>query len=99
MTWTARSLTARKRVSCACTTIRKSGRIVGGTIVARHAGEMIGELTLAIATQQKVGTFSSIVHPYPTQAEAIRKVGDTYMRGKLSPLVKKVFAKWFEWRR
>jgi pyruvate/2-oxoglutarate dehydrogenase complex dihydrolipoamide dehydrogenase (E3) component/uncharacterized membrane protein YdjX (TVP38/TMEM64 family) len=78
---------------------KKSGRILGGTIVARHAGEMIGELTLAMAARQKVGVLSSTIHPYPTQAEALRKIGDAYMRTKLTPAVKKIFAKWLAWRR
>jgi pyruvate/2-oxoglutarate dehydrogenase complex dihydrolipoamide dehydrogenase (E3) component len=72
---------------------RKTGNILGGTIVARHAGEMLGELTLAIVAKQKVGILSSTIHSYPTQAEALRKIGDAYMRTKLTPTVKKVFAK------
>jgi len=78
---------------------KKTGRILGGTIVARHAGEMLGELTLAITAKQSVGVLSSTIHSYPTQAEALRKIGDTFMRTKLTPTVKKVFAKWLEWRR
>jgi len=78
---------------------KKSGRVLGGTIVARHAGEMLGELTLAITAKQTVGVLSSTIHSYPTQAEALRKIGDAYMRTKLTPTVKKVFAKWLEWRR
>jgi len=78
---------------------KKTGKILGGTIVARHAGEMLGELTLAITAKQSVGVLSSTIHSYPTQAEALRKIGDTYMRTKLTPTVKKVFAKWLEWRR
>jgi pyruvate/2-oxoglutarate dehydrogenase complex dihydrolipoamide dehydrogenase (E3) component/uncharacterized membrane protein YdjX (TVP38/TMEM64 family) len=78
---------------------KKTGRILGGTIVARHAGEMIGELTLAIGAKQSIGVLSSIIHPYPTQAEALRKIGDAYMRAKLTPTIKKVFSKWLEWRR
>lgn len=78
---------------------RKSGKILGGTIVARHAGEMIGELTLAITAGQKVSMLSSTIHPYPTQAEVLKRVGDAYMRGKLTPLVKTLFRKWFAWRR
>ncbi len=77
----------------------KTGKILGGTIVARHAGEMLGELTLAITARQSVGVLSSTIHSYPTQAEALRKIGDAYMRTKLTPTVKKVFAKWLEWRR
>jgi pyruvate/2-oxoglutarate dehydrogenase complex dihydrolipoamide dehydrogenase (E3) component len=78
---------------------KKTSRILGGTIVARHAGEMLGELTLAITAKQSVAVLSSTIHSYPTQAEVLRKIGDTYMRTKLTPTVRKVFAKWLAWRR
>lgn len=78
---------------------KKSGKILGGTIVARHAGEMIGELSLAITAKQKIAALSSTIHPYPTQAEALRKIGDAYMRTKLTPTVKKLFERWLAWRR
>jgi pyruvate/2-oxoglutarate dehydrogenase complex dihydrolipoamide dehydrogenase (E3) component len=78
---------------------KKTAKILGGTIVARHAGEMIGELTLAITTKQKIGVLSSTIHSYPTQAEALRKIGDAYMRTKLTPTLKKLFEKWLTWRR
>jgi pyruvate/2-oxoglutarate dehydrogenase complex dihydrolipoamide dehydrogenase (E3) component len=78
---------------------KKSGRILGGTLVARHAGEMINELTLAMVAKQKLGVLSSTIHSYPTQAEVLRKIGDAYMRTKLTPTVKKVFEKWLAWRR
>jgi pyruvate/2-oxoglutarate dehydrogenase complex dihydrolipoamide dehydrogenase (E3) component/uncharacterized membrane protein YdjX (TVP38/TMEM64 family) len=78
---------------------KKTGKILGGTIVARHAGEMLGELTLAMVAKQSVGVLSSTIHSYPTQAEVLRKIGDAYMRAKLTPTVKKVFAKWLAWRR
>jgi pyruvate/2-oxoglutarate dehydrogenase complex dihydrolipoamide dehydrogenase (E3) component/uncharacterized membrane protein YdjX (TVP38/TMEM64 family) len=78
---------------------KKSGRILGGTLVARHAGEMLSELTLAMVAKQNVGILSSTIHSYPTQAEVLRKIGDAYMRTKLTPTVKKVFEKWLAWRR
>jgi len=78
---------------------RKSGRILGGTIVARHAGEMIGTLTLAIGAGQRIDVLASTIHPYPTQAEVLRKIGDAYMRTRLTPTVKKIFGKWLAWRR
>ena len=78
---------------------KKTGRILGGTIVARHAGEMIGELTLAMVAKQSVAVLSSTIHCYPTQAEVLRKIGDVYMHTKLTPAVKKVFEKWLAWRR
>jgi pyruvate/2-oxoglutarate dehydrogenase complex dihydrolipoamide dehydrogenase (E3) component len=78
---------------------KKTAKLLGGTIVAPHAGEMIGELALAITAKQSIGMLSSTIHPYPTQTEALRKIGDAYMRTKLTPTVKKVLAKWLEWRR
>jgi pyruvate/2-oxoglutarate dehydrogenase complex dihydrolipoamide dehydrogenase (E3) component len=78
---------------------RKTGKILGGTIVARHAGEMIGELTLAMANGLKIGAFSATIHPYPTQAEALRKIGDAYNRARLTPRLRRIFEKWFAWRR
>jgi pyruvate/2-oxoglutarate dehydrogenase complex dihydrolipoamide dehydrogenase (E3) component len=78
---------------------KKTAKILGGTIVARHAGEMLCELTLAMVAKQKISVLSSTIHSYPTQAEALRKIGDAYMRTKLTPLVKRVFEKWLAWRR
>jgi pyruvate/2-oxoglutarate dehydrogenase complex dihydrolipoamide dehydrogenase (E3) component len=78
---------------------KKTGKILGGTIVARHAGEMIGELTVAMVAKQSLGVLSSTIHPYPTQVEVLHKIGDAYMRTKLTPRLKKVFAKWLAWRR
>ena len=78
---------------------KKTGKILGGTIVARHAGEMLGELTLAMTAKQSTSVLSSTIHSYPTQAEVLRKIGDAYMRTKLTPTVKKVIEKWLAWRR
>ena len=78
---------------------KKTARILGGTIVARHAGEMIGELTLAITAKQKIGMLSATIHPYPIQAEALHKIGDAYMRTKLTATVQVIFKKWLAWRR
>ncbi|MFC1735455.1 mercuric reductase [Candidatus Hydrogenedentota bacterium] len=68
--------------------------IVGATIVARHAGEMISEITLAIVGNVGLGTLSNVIHPYPTQAEAIKHLADEYSRTRLTPRVRKMFEKW-----
>jgi pyruvate/2-oxoglutarate dehydrogenase complex dihydrolipoamide dehydrogenase (E3) component len=62
-----------------------SDRILGGTIVARHAGEMIGEISLAIVAKQGLNTLSSVIHSYPTQADAIKKAADAYRKTLLTP--------------
>ena len=68
-----------------------SDRIVGGSIVSAHAGELIGELTLAIVGRIGLSTLANVIHPYPTQSEALRQVGDLYNRTRLTPRVKALF--------
>lgn len=80
--------------------VRKgSDKLVGLTIVAAHAGEMIGEAVLAMNKGIGLSTFATTIHPYPTQAEALRKLGDTYNRTRLTPLVKELFERVLAWRR
>ena len=74
-------------------------RIVGATVVARHAGEMLSELTMAMVHRVGLGAIARIIHPYPTQADAIRRLGDAYNRTRLTPIVKAAFARWLRWTR
>lgn len=74
-------------------------KIVGATIVARHAGDMISEISLAITHGLGLKKIGSTIHPYPTQAEAIRKLGDQFNRTRLTPFVKWLFNKWLAWTR
>ncbi|PSB25020.1 mercuric reductase [Stenomitos frigidus] len=59
---------------------RGSDQILGATIVARHAGEFISEVTLAMVTKKGLKAIAQVIHPYPTQAEAIKKAADAYYR-------------------
>ncbi len=75
--------------------VRKgSDQIVGATIVARHAGDLISEVSVAMAGKLGLGALANVIHPYPTQAEAIRQLGDQYNRTRLTPLVKALFRRW-----
>ncbi|MBE9031692.1 mercuric reductase [filamentous cyanobacterium LEGE 11480] len=67
-----------------------SDEILGATIVAAHAGEMISEITLAMTNKIGLGKFASVIHPYPTQAEAIKKAAGLYRKGLLTPRTKKI---------
>lgn len=78
---------------------RGSDRIVGATIVAHHAGDMIGSVSIAMTNGVGLGKIRDSIHPYPTQAEAIRKAGDLYNRTRLTPFVASLFAKWLAWTR
>jgi pyruvate/2-oxoglutarate dehydrogenase complex dihydrolipoamide dehydrogenase (E3) component len=74
-------------------------RILGATIVARHAGEMINEFSLAITNGLGISAIARTIHPYPTQAEVIKRLADVYNRTRLTPLVKKVLGGWLKWQR
>ncbi len=62
-------------------------RILGATIVAAHAGELIGEISTAMAGGLGLKALGDIIHPYPTQADAIRRVAGAYNRTRLTPKV------------
>lgn len=79
--------------------IKGTDKILGATIVARHAGEMISEITLAMTNNLGLGAIAKTIHPYPTQAEAIRKAADKYSLARFTPLVKKLLSIWLAWRR
>jgi pyruvate/2-oxoglutarate dehydrogenase complex dihydrolipoamide dehydrogenase (E3) component len=76
-----------------------SDRILGATIVARHAGEMINEFSLAITNGLGMSAIARTVHPYPTQTEVIKRLADAYNRTRLTPAIKKLMGSWLEWRR
>ncbi len=80
--------------------VRKgSDKIAGATIVAHNAGDMISEITLAMTNGLGLKHIAATIHPYPTQAEAVRQVGDAYNRTRLTPFTKKLFSRLMAWRR
>lgn len=83
------------RVHCA----KGSDKILGATIVGSHAGDMIGEIVMAMKHRIGLKKIASVIHPYPTRAEAIRKLGDQYNRTRLTPIVKSFFNAWLRWNR
>lgn len=76
---------------------RGADTIVGATIVSRHAGDMIGEVALAMTAGLGLKALANTIHPYPTHGEALKKIGDSYNRTRLTPMVKWLFDKWFAW--
>jgi len=80
--------------------VRKgTDKIIGATLVAGHAGEMISEITLAMVAGAGLGTLGKTIHPYPTQADVMKRAGDAYSRTRLTPLVKSLMARFLAWRR
>jgi pyruvate/2-oxoglutarate dehydrogenase complex dihydrolipoamide dehydrogenase (E3) component len=77
----------------------KSGLVQGATIVGNRAGELIGEMTLAIQKEMRLSEFSSIIHAYPTTASVFSRLGDKASGARLTPRVAKLLKKIISWRR
>ena len=73
--------------------------ILGATIVAAHAGDMISEITLAMKAGIGLGTIAGTIHPYPTQAEVIKKVANAWRKTTFTDRKKKLLSKLFAWTR
>jgi pyruvate/2-oxoglutarate dehydrogenase complex dihydrolipoamide dehydrogenase (E3) component len=72
-----------------------SDKILGATIVARHAGEMINGLSLAMVAGIGLGTIARVMHAYPTQAEAIRMAATAYPSTPERPWMTWLRRHWF----
>jgi len=71
------------------------GEILGATLVSEHAGETIGELVAAIQHGIGLGELAATIHPYPTQAEVVKRAADAWNRKRLTPFRRKLLRFWF----
>ena len=69
---------------------RGSDRIVGATLVARHAGEGIAPIATAMAGGIGLGRLVDLILPYPTQTELLKNVAGAYTRTRLTPFAARV---------
>ncbi len=75
-----------------------SDTILGATLVAEHAGEIISQVTQAMTAGTGLGKLGETIFPYPTSAEVLRKAADAWRRGKLTPAAKRAFGLFFRAR-
>lgn len=73
-------------------------QIAGATIVAAHAGDMEAPLSLAMTAGLGLKSVARTILPYPTQAEAVRKLAEAYNRTRLTPRVAGLLRTWLRWR-
>ncbi len=74
-------------------------KIVGATIVAAHAGDMISEFSVLMKSGAGAKTIAGTIHPYPTQAEVNKKVVNLWRKAHFSDGQKNILKKWFAWTR
>lgn len=63
---------------------RPNGSILGATIVASGAGNLIMPIVLAMAHGIALPKLSQVVYPYPTMVEGIKRAADSYYRAKVA---------------
>jgi hypothetical protein len=72
---------------------------VGATIVAAHAGDLISEVTALMKAGAGVKALTGTIHPYPTQAEVVKKAGNLWRKAHFTDRQKSILKKWFTWSR
>lgn len=78
---------------------RGTDRILGATIVGARAGDLISEFTLAIQGGLGLNTIGRTIHPYPTQAEVVKKAATAWRKKSFTPGKKRILERWFSWTR
>ena len=74
-------------------------RILGATIVASHAGDMISEFSVAMKAKGGANAIAGTIHPYPTQAEVNKKVINLWRKAHFTQRTKSILTKLFAWMR
>jgi pyruvate/2-oxoglutarate dehydrogenase complex dihydrolipoamide dehydrogenase (E3) component len=78
---------------------RGTDEIIGATVVAGHAGDLISMFTLAMKAKVGLATIGATIYPYPTQAEVIKRVATAWRKTILTEGKKKILRKLFQWTR
>lgn len=73
---------------------RGSGRILGATLVGRDAGEQLAPILLLMARGRGLESIGSLVLPYPTRSEYLRRLADAHARRRLTPRVARALQWW-----
>ncbi len=73
--------------------VGSNGRVVGVTIVAEKAGEMIGAGILAVKNKLKPSVFASLMFPYPTQSELYKTAAYLSLKDSFKPWMKNLVKK------
>lgn len=74
-----------------------TGKILGGTVVASHAGDLINEISLAMSAGLDLQALARVNQPYPTQSQAIKMAAGAYAASRRTSFDAWVKKKWLSW--
>lgn len=73
-----------------------SDQLLGATIVGRDAGEQIAPLVLMMTARIGLGKLGSLILPYPTRSEYLRRIADLWNRKRLTPRNARLLRGWLD---
>jgi pyruvate/2-oxoglutarate dehydrogenase complex dihydrolipoamide dehydrogenase (E3) component len=73
--------------------------ILGATVVAAHAGDLLTYFTLAMTAGKGLAALAGPIYPYPTQAEVLKRLANLHLQTRLTPRVKTWLRRLLAWRR
>ena len=93
-----RAIAERRREGMVKIVTNKNGRILGASILAPNAGEMILAWVLAISSKQKISKMASLIAPYPTFSDASKQAAGRFFTDKLfSPRTRRIVKFLLRW--
>jgi pyruvate/2-oxoglutarate dehydrogenase complex dihydrolipoamide dehydrogenase (E3) component len=72
----------------------RKGKILGGHILGHGAGNLIGEVVLAMNHGIPAGKLGNTIHAYPTYPEAIKQAAEGYYKSRFRGPIRTI-ARWF----
>ena len=75
-------------------TRKGSDKILGATIVGSDAGELLAPICVMMSNGLGLSAAQKTIFSYPTRSEYLKRLGDAYNRGRMTPTVAKLFDWW-----
>ena len=69
-------------------------KILGATIIGHDAGELLAPICLMMSNGLGLSAAQKTIFSYPTRSEYLKRLGDAYNRGRMTPTVAKLFQWW-----
>ena len=78
---------------------KNSDKILGATIVAANAGELIAEFVTSMKHSKGLNHILGTIHSYPTMAEANKYAAGVWKKKNAPQRVLSILERYFRWRR
>ena len=85
-----RAMTKENSIGLVKVILDKKGKVLGASILGDRAGEIISEIQVVKTLGVNFGKLADVIHPYPTYAEVLNKIGKKVKVDNLlnNPIVK-----------